>query len=407
MKTVLYISYDGMTDPLGQSQVIPYLTGLAKRGHHITVLSCEKRHHFALLRERCERLFADCGIEWHHVPYSKRPPVLSTYVDLARMRRLGKRFSAGRRFDIVHCRTILSTLVGHSLARRLGAKLIFDMRGFWADERVEGSLWSLSNPIYRGLYEYFKRKERRFFREADLVITLTQRAREFIQSLGRGPGDVAAIAVVPCCVDMDHFSPESLDREIVSRHRRELGLANDTFVLAYLGSLGTRYMLREMIGFFAVVRREDRGARLLIVTRDDPALIHSAASDAEVDPSAISIVSSTYEEMPNLIALADASIFFIKTGVSGKAVSPTKQAELLAMGVRVVCNSGIGDCDEILGGTGAGIVVERMTEEAFLDAAARLRARDGLSGDEIRQVALDRLSLESGIARYHDAWESL
>ena len=407
MKTVLYISYDGMTDPLGQSQVIPYLTGLAKRGHHITVLSCEKRHHFALLRERCERLFADCGIEWHHVPYSKRPPVLSTYVDLARMRRLGKRFSAGRRFDIVHCRTILSTLVGHSLARRLGAKLIFDMRGFWADERVEGSLWSLSNPIYRGLYEYFKRKERRFFREADLVITLTRRAREFIQSLGGGPGDVAEIAVVPCCVDTDHFSPESLDREIVSRHRRELGLANDTFVLAYLGSLGTRYMLREMIGFFAVVRREDRGARLLIVTRDDPALIHSAASDAEVDPSAISIVSSTYEEIPNLIALADASIFFIKTGVSGKAVSPTKQAELLAMGVRVVCNSGIGDCDEILGGTGAGIVVDRMTEEAFLDAAARLLARDGLSGDEIRQVALDRLSLESGIARYHDAWESL
>ncbi len=48
-----------------------------------------------------------------------------------------------------------------------------------------------------------------------------------------------------------------------------------------------------------------------------------------------------------------------------------------------------------------------MTEEAFLDAAARLLARDGLSGDEIRQVALDRLSLESGIARYHDAWESL
>ena len=64
MKTVLYISYDGMTDPLGQSQVIPYLTGLAKRGHRITVLSCEKRHHFELLHERCETAFADSGIEW-------------------------------------------------------------------------------------------------------------------------------------------------------------------------------------------------------------------------------------------------------------------------------------------------------------------------------------------------------
>ncbi len=414
MKTVLYISYDGMTDPLGQSQVIPYLTCLAKRGHRITVLSCEKRHNFALLRERCEAVFADSGIEWHHVPYGKRPPVLSTYVDLARMRRLGKRLCADGRFDIVHCRTILSVLVGHSLARRSGAKLIFDMRGFWADERVEGSLWNLSNPLYRGLYEYFKRKERRFFREADLVITLTHRAKAFIESPGRGsadgagdPGTVAKIAVVPCCVDTDHFSPESVDRERVSRHRQELGLANDTFVLAYLGSLGTRYMLRQMMRFFAVVRRGEDGARFLIVTGGDPALIHSAASDAEVDPSAISIVSSTYEDIPNLIALADASVFFIKTGVSGKAVSPTKQAELLAMGVRVICNSGIGDCDEIIGETGAGIVIEQLTEQAFLDASARLQARDGPSGEEIRQVALDRLSLESGVARYHDAWQSV
>jgi glycosyltransferase involved in cell wall biosynthesis len=407
LKTVLYISYDGMTDPLGQSQVIPYLTGLANRGHHITVLSCEKRHHFALLRERCERAFAESGIEWHHVRYSKRPPVLSTYFDLARMRHLGKQLVRMQRFDIVHCRTILSALVGHSVARRLGAKLIFDMRGFWADERVEGSLWSLSNPIYRGLYEYFKRKERQLFREADLVITLTRRAKEFIQSLGGEPGDVAEIAVVPCCVDTDHFSPEAVDAEIVSRHRRELGLASETFVLTYLGSLGTRYMLNEMMRFFAVVRREHQGARFLIVTQGDPAIIHSAALDAEVDPSAISIVSSTYEEIPNLIALADASVFFIKTGVSGKAVSPTKQAELLAMGIPVVCNAGIGDCDEILGNTGAGVVVDQMTEKAFQDAAAWLRVRDGYSGHEIRQLALDRLSLKSGIARYHDAWESL
>ena len=407
MKTVLYISYDGMTDPLGQSQVIPYLTGLAKRGHRITVLSCEKRHNFALLRERCEAVFADSGIEWLHVPYSKRPPVLSTYIDLARMRHLGNSLSTGRRFDIVHCRTVLATLVGHPLARRVGAKLIFDMRGFWADERVEGSLWSLSNPIYRGLYAYFKRKERLYFREADLVITLTRRAKEFIQSLSRGPGDVAEIAVVPCCVDTDHFSPDAVDREIVSRHQRELGLASDTFVLTYLGSLGTRYMLPEMMLFFAVLRREDQGARFLIVTQDDPALIRSAAVDAEVDPSALSIVSSTYGEIPNLIALADASVFFIKAGVSGKAVSPTKQAELLAMGIPVVCNAGIGDCDEILGGTGAGIVVDEMTEKAFLDAAAWLRARHGYSHDEIRRLALDRLSLRSGIERYHDAWESL
>ena len=39
---VLYISYDGMTDPLGQSQVLPYVFGLQKRGYEFHVLSFEK-----------------------------------------------------------------------------------------------------------------------------------------------------------------------------------------------------------------------------------------------------------------------------------------------------------------------------------------------------------------------------
>ncbi len=46
-KKILFISYDGMTDPLGQSQVIPYLQGLSKKGFHFFLLSCEKAQAFA------------------------------------------------------------------------------------------------------------------------------------------------------------------------------------------------------------------------------------------------------------------------------------------------------------------------------------------------------------------------
>jgi len=44
---VLYISYDGMTDPLGQSQVISYLAGLSRKGYRIHLLSSEKKNRFA------------------------------------------------------------------------------------------------------------------------------------------------------------------------------------------------------------------------------------------------------------------------------------------------------------------------------------------------------------------------
>lgn len=34
-KQALYLSYDGMTDPLGQSQVLPYIIGLQKKRHFV------------------------------------------------------------------------------------------------------------------------------------------------------------------------------------------------------------------------------------------------------------------------------------------------------------------------------------------------------------------------------------
>ena len=42
MKSVLYLSYDGMTDPLGQSQVIPYLSHISEN-FKITIISFEKK----------------------------------------------------------------------------------------------------------------------------------------------------------------------------------------------------------------------------------------------------------------------------------------------------------------------------------------------------------------------------
>ena len=43
VKKVLFIAYDGLTDPLGQSQIIPYLAGLSKANYQFTILSVEKK----------------------------------------------------------------------------------------------------------------------------------------------------------------------------------------------------------------------------------------------------------------------------------------------------------------------------------------------------------------------------
>ena len=46
---ILYLTYDGITDPLGQSQILPYLFGLSKNNNYkITIISFEKNENFKL-----------------------------------------------------------------------------------------------------------------------------------------------------------------------------------------------------------------------------------------------------------------------------------------------------------------------------------------------------------------------
>ena len=93
-KRVLFISYNGMLDPLGQSQVIPYLRELAKTGVRFTLLSFERGAAFGMEgRDRCanlKRQLAEAGIEWHWLRYHQKPSLLATMYDVMNGVRLAK-----------------------------------------------------------------------------------------------------------------------------------------------------------------------------------------------------------------------------------------------------------------------------------------------------------------------------
>src|SRR6185295_8310330 len=72
-RRVFFISYNGMLDPLGQSQVLPYLRELARRGVRFTLLSFERPKAFepqgiSECEQLREKLKID-GIEWHWLRY--------------------------------------------------------------------------------------------------------------------------------------------------------------------------------------------------------------------------------------------------------------------------------------------------------------------------------------------------
>jgi hypothetical protein len=115
---ILYISYDGLTDPLGQSQILPYVLRRSELGHHITILSCEKRSAMdkegVAIRKLCEA----AAVHWHPLTYHKHPPLLSSANDLAVIRKAAVRLDRERMFDLVHCRSYIPAAAGIMLKRR-------------------------------------------------------------------------------------------------------------------------------------------------------------------------------------------------------------------------------------------------------------------------------------------------
>jgi glycosyltransferase involved in cell wall biosynthesis len=400
---VLYISYDGMTDPLGQSQVIPYLLKLSAHGYQFTLLSCEKPDRYREGKSVVDELLSGTSIKWQPIFYTKNPPVLSTIFDYLKLKRKARQLHKDKPFQVVHCRSYIPSLIGLWFKTRFHTKFVFDMRGFWADERVDGHLWNLKNPLYKTIYTFFKKKEHAFLQNADFVISLTTKGRhEMLQWNGISPRS-EKIVVIPCCVDTALFNPAKINIRQQSTIRTELGINEADFVLSYLGSIGTWYMLDEMLDFFSVLKKQQPSAKFLFITQDENVRIRTTAAKKKIADTDIIIKPVSRNEVPLLLSISNWSIFFIRPSYSKMSSSPTKQGEIMAMGIPVICNAGVGDTDEIVNHYQSGLVTDSSNYESVVSRMQSVI----IDPQNIRAGANDYFSLDKGVSKYAEIYQSL
>ena len=370
MKKVLYISYDGMTDPLGQSQVIPYLQGLSKRGYRITILSFEKKARFQKQSPHIRSILDKAGIQWEPHFFTKRPPFLAKVYDVWRLKRTAMFLHKKEKFDFTHCRSYVSATAGLQLSRRCNVPFLFDMRGFWVDERVDNGQWDLKNPFFNFFYKRYKKRERVYFKEALHIISLTWKGKEELINAYGLPAD--KITVIPCCVDLAHFDYSKNNSTAIREKREALGIQPADTVISYLGSLGGWYLVKEMLDFFAEMKKTVPAAKFLFITPDPPKMIFDAAAGSGVNEKDIIVQPALRSEVPLYLALSDRSIFFIKDAYSKRASSPTKQGEIMAMGIPLICND-IGDTGQIVEVSKAGSLVHEFTVAEYRRVISELR----------------------------------
>ncbi len=300
--------------------------------------------------------------------------------------------------------------MARAVASPEGARFVFDMRGFWPEERLELGLFAQNGLLYR----WSKLLESRLLGAADHVVVLTESAKATLKDgearvrLARGSAREIPIAVVPCCVDSNRYRPLPPDMELARHHGLE-----SSVVIGNIGAFNRRYMTTEMFRFAFHLKTHRPDLRFVYLTAHDPAAVTRTAREAGLHDEDVLVLEVDPYEVPRWLSLFRLGVFFLRPSYAAKASSFTKLGEFLAAGVPVATNTGVGDLDRILAGDRCGLLLPGLTDRE-LSSFAR-KALPLLEGPSVpdearnncRSCAITHFALEQGVVRYRAIYDAL
>jgi|TARA_B100001750_G_scaffold218497_1_gene204671 glycosyltransferase involved in cell wall biosynthesis len=388
---VLYISYDGLLEPLGQSQILSYLKILSK-DYNISVLSFEKKKDW--LNEKnvdsVKTLIDNYSLEWTSLSYTKRPLVISTLYDLSKGIYHAFYIAITRKVEIVHARGYIPALIAFILTRLKKLKFIFDMRGFWADERVDWGIWKKKNLIYF----LFKFLENQFFSKADAIVSLTKVGVDRIRERVEIDETKVEIKVIPTCADLELFS---------LRNERPKKL-----VMAHVGAVETRYEFHRTLDIFKRIQNIT-SSEFHIVNKGEHDYIEHILEQNKIALSDVKIFESIFSEMPNHLSKISFGAFFPKKGFYLNGYFPTKLGEFLACGKPLVCGKVNEDVETIIKENKVGVIIDFEKDISIEDKLRELIDISNSTGisEKCRKVAETLFSAKQGAKDYSSLYRSL
>lgn len=386
---VLFISTDGIMEPLGESQVLSYLNHLSS-SFLFTLISAEKQNDLKNQKKfnQFKNLNNNNEIEWKPIQFQPASHRTKKILNFFRFSFIIFITSFKEKYSFFHLRSLLSGLLALPTIFLLRKKFIFDIRGFWIDERVDRS--NLSKNSFT--YKFFKFVESFLLRRADAIICLTHESKTLLSGMGYSN---KKIFVIRTCAEEKYFFP------------RKNNIDSFYINFVHLGSIHTAYDLLPVLKFFDFF--SFKNFKLTVLTKD----ISNQGLKEIIDRNGFKIknfevISLDFNEVPAFLRKMDVGIFFAKENFSIKASFPTKIAEFLATGIPIICNRFNSDID-MIEENNLGVLTDFSTEdfemkkfEAFFSS---------LDDSEIRNRCISKFNKEftntRGVEEYKRIYDKL
>ena len=398
MNKVLYITRNGLLEPLGQSQVMPYLRGLSSY-YKISLITFEKKKDINN-SDRFERLKKECqslGICWNPQYYRYHPTLIGSVWSMIKFLVLCLKVVKKDSIKLIHARSYLPAAVAWIVYKATKVPFIFDMRALWPEELITSSRINRNSFLHKIIIL----NERLCLRDASTVVTLTNASVKYLNKKYSKELKNKELVVIPTCVDLNKFRMCLYDKS----------QENKSMVHGCIGTvLSGWFDIKWLAIWFNKLAEINQNSTFEIISQDDSKVIRSLVDPENLLGRRLKIYSCFPQDVPNAIKNHSISTMFYKGGeVSELGRSPTRLAEVLACGIPVVVNRGVGDVADIVTQNRVGIVLDGIDALSISNAIDNLHS---LYLDEgihrrCRDTAEKIFSLEFGIDNYRKAYTGI
>lgn len=389
-KHCLYITYDGLLDPLGKSQILPYILGLAEAGYRFTILSFEKTDRDPLeIRELALNLKIK-NISWVHLPF-----IRGRFQGVLRMLRGAKavrRIARREPFELAHMRTIVPAVI-HKLAL-VKRPFIYDIRAF-SGQWVDGGRLINGSAAQR----FLAWLEHRLIRDAAGLVVLDPSGAEYLSKTYKR---LSPVKVIPTSTDLCDLSEGLINTKAQPSARVRF---------VFLGGARFPYLPVEALQFVRSIL--DHGCDCVIdfINERDHAFIEQACQIVGFPRDRFRLFSLSPHEVHLKLPTYDCGLVFIADGPWLRMSSPTKIGEYLAAGLHVVGLKGISALDRLSAQSSCVNVLDRSEQGCQLSAeqadalVSRIQACNRLA--EARRLAEQHYDRAKAVAQYVDLYRQV
>lgn len=401
MVNILYLSLTGMTEPLGRSQVLEYLADLSDN-NRIYLVSFERKDDFENLDE-IDALIRSFGIRWHYYIYSNKYGVLSSVIQIIKAVVFSSQWINKNKIKVIHARSMIPAIIGIILKKKHNIKLLFDIRGFVVDEKIDRGRLKKESFIFNVL----KRLDNYLYRASDHIVTLTFAARDILNVDLNIPTE--KISVIPTCANKKIF--RAMPNAEKKSFKESLGYSPNDKIIIHTGTVSGWYDFDSEVMLVKEMIRQDKDLYFLVINKKEHQFINKVLSEFDFPEANVSITSSSFDQMYKFLGIANAALFFIKPSYAKQASAPTKFAENVACCLPSVTNSGVGDMSYYLSRYKVGHIVDLSRIQNNLEKEAKnilnkITANEFVSADYAKLFD-EHFDKNIAVRKYQNIYESL